>query len=81
MILSSACRQWRADTHPTLWDEPWSPSYTTSWDTIHKRRGERTVLMKIGDQTKRSGLPAQTIRYFERIGLRPDADRGQVGQT
>ena len=24
MILSSACRQWRADTHPTLWDEPWS---------------------------------------------------------
>jgi diadenosine tetraphosphate (Ap4A) HIT family hydrolase len=24
MILSSACRQWRADTHPTIWDEPWS---------------------------------------------------------
>jgi len=31
--------------------------------------------MKIGDLAKRSGLTAHTIRYYERIGLLPYADR------
>ncbi|MGY0712788.1 MerR family transcriptional regulator [Azospirillum argentinense] len=33
--------------------------------------------MKIGDLAKRSGLTAHTIRYYERIGLLPYADRNQ----
>jgi DNA-binding transcriptional MerR regulator len=36
--------------------------------------------MKIGQVAKRSGLTAHTIRYYERIGLLPYADRGQSGQ-
>ncbi|MGP4692589.1 MerR family transcriptional regulator [Agrobacterium cavarae] len=31
--------------------------------------------MKIGELAKRSGLSAYTIRYYERIGLLPYADR------
>jgi DNA-binding transcriptional MerR regulator len=31
--------------------------------------------MKIGDIAKRSGLSAHTLRYYERIGLLPAADR------
>ncbi|MEP9375543.1 MerR family transcriptional regulator [Aquabacter sp. CN5-332] len=31
--------------------------------------------MKIGELAKRSGLSAYTIRYYERIGLLPHADR------
>ncbi|MEO5807289.1 MerR family transcriptional regulator [Devosia sp.] len=31
--------------------------------------------MKIGELVKRSGLSAHTIRYYERIGLLPYADR------
>jgi DNA-binding transcriptional MerR regulator len=31
--------------------------------------------MKIGELAKRSGLSAHTIRYYERIGLLPYADR------
>lgn len=31
--------------------------------------------MKIGDVAKRSGVSAHTIRYYERIGLLPYADR------
>jgi DNA-binding transcriptional MerR regulator len=31
--------------------------------------------MKIGELAKRSGLTAHTIRYYERIGLLPYADR------
>jgi DNA-binding transcriptional MerR regulator len=31
--------------------------------------------MKIGDLARRSGLSAHTIRYYERIGLLPYADR------
>ncbi|MGX7708910.1 MerR family transcriptional regulator [Methylobacterium sp. Gmos1] len=31
--------------------------------------------MKIGELAKRSGLSAHTIRYYERIGLIPYADR------
>lgn len=31
--------------------------------------------MKIGDLARRSGLTAHTIRYYERIGLLPYADR------
>lgn len=31
--------------------------------------------MKIGELAKRSGLSADTIRYYERIGLLPRADR------
>lgn len=33
--------------------------------------------MKIGELAKRSGLTAHTIRYYERIGLLPHADRDQ----
>ncbi|WP_454017111.1 MerR family transcriptional regulator [Azospirillum sp. Marseille-Q6669] len=33
--------------------------------------------MKIGDLARRSGLTAHTIRYYERIGLLPYADRNQ----
>lgn len=36
--------------------------------------------MKIGELVKRSGLSAHTIRYYERIGLLPHADRDQSGQ-
>lgn len=35
--------------------------------------------MKIGELAKRSGLTAHTIRYYERIGLLPFADRDQSG--
>ncbi|TPI42365.1 MerR family transcriptional regulator [Mesorhizobium sp. B2-9-1] len=36
--------------------------------------------MKIGELAKRSGMSAYTIRYYERIGLLPHADRDQSGQ-
>jgi len=36
--------------------------------------------MKIGQLAKRSGLSAHTIRYYERIGLLPYADRDRSGQ-
>ena len=36
--------------------------------------------MKIGQLAKRSGLTAHTIRYYERIGLLPYADRDPSGQ-
>jgi DNA-binding transcriptional MerR regulator len=36
--------------------------------------------MKIGDLVKRSGLSAHTLRYYERIGLMPYADRDRSGQ-
>lgn len=36
--------------------------------------------MKIGELAKRSGPSAYTIRYNERIGLLPFADRDQSGQ-
>lgn len=36
--------------------------------------------MKIGELAKRSGLSAHTIRYYERIGLLPYADRDQSRQ-
>lgn len=36
--------------------------------------------MKIGELSKRSGLTAHTIRYYERIGLLPYADRDRSGQ-
>ncbi len=36
--------------------------------------------MKIGDLAKRSGLTAHTIRYYERIGLLPRADRDRSRQ-
>ncbi|WP_413204619.1 MerR family transcriptional regulator [Rhodospirillum sp. A1_3_36] len=35
--------------------------------------------MRIGDLAKRSGLTAHTIRYYERIGLLPRADRDASG--
>lgn len=36
--------------------------------------------MKIGELAKRSGLTAHTIRYYERIGLLPHADRNRSKQ-
>ncbi|MEG3175925.1 MerR family transcriptional regulator [Sphingomonas sp. RB3P16] len=36
--------------------------------------------MKIGQVAKRSGLSAHTIRYYERIGLLPYADRNSSSQ-
>ncbi len=36
--------------------------------------------MKIGELAKRSGYSAHTIRYYERIGLLPYADRDQSRQ-
>lgn len=36
--------------------------------------------MKIGELAKQSGLSAYTIRYYERIGLLPRADRDQSRQ-
>jgi DNA-binding transcriptional MerR regulator len=44
------------------------------------RRGERQRLMKIGELARRSGLSAHTIRYYERIGLLPYADRNASSQ-
>jgi DNA-binding transcriptional MerR regulator len=35
--------------------------------------------MKIGELANRSGLPASTIRYYEREGLLPKAQRGANG--
>lgn len=36
--------------------------------------------MKIGELARRSGLSAYTIRYYERIGLLPYADRDSSGR-
>lgn len=36
--------------------------------------------MKIGELARRSGLSAHTIRYYERIGLLPRADRDDGGR-
>ncbi|MFC3058536.1 MerR family transcriptional regulator [Paenirhodobacter populi] len=36
--------------------------------------------MKIGELAKRAGLSAHTLRYYERIGLLPRADRDASGQ-
>ncbi|PJR11507.1 MerR family transcriptional regulator [Sinorhizobium meliloti] len=36
--------------------------------------------MKIGELARRSGLSTHTIRYYERIGLLPHADRNPSGQ-
>jgi DNA-binding transcriptional MerR regulator len=36
--------------------------------------------MKIGQLAKRSGLTAHTLRYYERIGLLPYADRDRSGR-
>ncbi len=36
--------------------------------------------MKIGELAKRSGLSAHTIRYYEKIGLLPYADRDRSSQ-
>ena len=35
--------------------------------------------MKIGELAERSGIPASTIRYYEREGLLPKAQRGANG--
>jgi DNA-binding transcriptional MerR regulator len=35
--------------------------------------------MKIGELAQRSGIPASTIRYYEREGLLPKAERGANG--
>jgi DNA-binding transcriptional MerR regulator len=35
--------------------------------------------MQIGDLTKRTGVPAKTIRYYEDIGVLPEPDRAPNG--
>ena len=35
--------------------------------------------MKIGELAKRTGLSVHTIRYYEQIGLLPEADRDNSG--
>ena len=35
--------------------------------------------MKIGDISKRSGIPVETVRYYEKIGLLPDPERNANG--
>jgi DNA-binding transcriptional MerR regulator len=37
------------------------------------------ALMKIGELARRSGVSAHTLRYYERIGLLPYADRDRSG--
>ncbi len=44
------------------------------------RLGENQSAMKISELAKRTGLSAHTIRYYERIGLLPFADRDAGGQ-
>lgn len=36
--------------------------------------------MKIGELARRTGLTAHTLRYYEKIGLLPDATRDSSGQ-
>ncbi len=36
--------------------------------------------MKIGELARRAGLSAHTVRYYERIGLLPYADRDRSGR-
>lgn len=36
--------------------------------------------MKIGELARRTGLSLDTIRYYERIGLLPPADRNAARQ-
>lgn len=40
---------------------------------------KRLDAMKIADLARRSGLTPHTIRYYERIGLMPPADRDDAG--
>jgi DNA-binding transcriptional MerR regulator len=40
----------------------------------------RAFAMKIGELAKRSGLTGHTIRYYERIGLLPRAERDRSNQ-
>ncbi|MCK7546530.1 Cd(II)/Pb(II)-responsive transcriptional regulator [Marinobacter koreensis] len=35
--------------------------------------------MKIGDISKRSGIPVETVRYYEKIGLLPEPQRNANG--
>lgn len=44
------------------------------------RLDENQSAMKISELAKRTGLSAHTIRYYERIGLLPFADRDTGGQ-
>jgi DNA-binding transcriptional MerR regulator len=45
-------------------------------DVVLKRE---LALMKIGELARRSGVSAHTLRYYERIGLLPYADRDRSG--
>ena len=44
------------------------------------RLDEKQSAMKISELAKRAGLSTHTIRYYERIGLLPFADRDAGGQ-
>jgi DNA-binding transcriptional MerR regulator len=47
---------------------------------LSRRRDEKQVSMTIGDLARRTGLSAHTLRYYERIGLLPYADRDRSGR-
>ncbi|HLC02245.1 MAG TPA: heavy metal-responsive transcriptional regulator [Anaerolineales bacterium] len=36
-------------------------------------------MLKIGELSERAGLPAQTVRYYERVGLLPKPERAPNG--
>ena len=41
---------------------------------------DNTSRLLIGSVSSRSGVPIETIRYYERMGIMPDPDRSEGGQ-
>jgi len=65
MIRSSACQQ-QADTHPALWDEPWSSK-------LHHVLGHDPFMLHYAGLSRARGLlhvllPTSTRRAYDRQG-------------